>query len=103
MRLEKYSEEKLKKQILEIASKHLDLSQYKVFFFGSRVFGGGSDRSDIDLGIEGKNPVPIREFENIKEEIEEIPILYKVELVDFKKVSPEFYNFAKKSIEIINP
>lgn len=31
MKLEHYSEEKLKEDILRILSKHLDLSKYKVF------------------------------------------------------------------------
>jgi septum formation topological specificity factor MinE len=37
MKLEYYPVEKLKEEILEILSKYLDLFQYKVFFFGSRV------------------------------------------------------------------
>jgi septum formation topological specificity factor MinE len=32
MKLEHYSAEKLKEEILKILSKYLDLSQYKVFF-----------------------------------------------------------------------
>lgn len=102
MRLEHYPEEKLKKQILEIAKKHLNLSEYKIFFFGSRVSGRGDERSDIDVGIEGDKSIPIVTMEKIKEEIGRIKILYKVEIVDFKKVSPEFYKVAKQSIEIIN-
>jgi len=39
MKLEYYSAEKLKEEILKILGKYLDLSQYKVFFFGSRVKG----------------------------------------------------------------
>jgi septum formation topological specificity factor MinE len=39
MKLEHYPVEKLKEEILKILSKYLDLSQYKVFFFGSRVKG----------------------------------------------------------------
>jgi len=49
MRLEHYPIEKLKKEILEIIGKHLDLNKYKIFFFGSRVTGKGNDRSDIDI------------------------------------------------------
>ena len=58
MRLEYYPEEKLKKEILEIIKKYLDLKDYKVFLFGSRVRGDSFPRSDIDIGILGKKPVP---------------------------------------------
>ncbi len=51
MRLEYYSEEKLKQQIKEIFGKYLDLTKYKVFFFGSRVTNKNSLFSDIDIGI----------------------------------------------------
>ena len=53
MKLAHYPEKKLKKEILEIIGKHLDLRKYKVFFFGSRVKGDNFPRADIDIGIEG--------------------------------------------------
>jgi septum formation topological specificity factor MinE len=37
MKLKHYPLKKLKKEILEIVGKYLDLKEYKVFFFGSRV------------------------------------------------------------------
>ena len=49
MKLEYYSVEKLKEDILKILSKYLDLSQYKVFFFGSRVKGNADERANIAL------------------------------------------------------
>lgn len=94
MRLEHDSEEKIKKSVLNIVSKHLDLKKHKVFFFGSRVTGGGSERSDIDVGIEGPEPIPSPVWLEIQEEIENLPTLYKIEVVDFKRVSPEFREVA---------
>jgi len=40
MKLEHYSEKKLKKEIKEIKEiigKYLDFKKYKIFFFGSRI------------------------------------------------------------------
>ena len=102
MRLEHESEEKIKNEILRIMGKHLDLNAYKVFLFGSRVNGKGDERSDIDVGIEGSKEVPLAAMALIEEEIENSPFLYKIEVVDFKKVSPDFYNVAKQRIEPIN-
>lgn len=102
MKLEHESPDKLKKLILEIAGRHLDLSKYRLFFFGSRVSGSGDERSDIDVGIEGEKPVPSKPLAEIGEELENLPILYKIEIVDFKKVSPDFRAVALQHAEDIN-
>ena len=96
MRVEHISVEKLKDMILKVLEKHLDLSKYDVFFFGSRVEGKGDERSDIDVGIEGKEPIPPHIIQKIKDEIEELPILYLIDIVDWKKVPEEFRRTAKK-------
>ncbi len=96
------SEEKLKKDILQLIGRHIDLSKHKVFIFGSRVTGKGNDRSDIDVGIEGEEEVPLVLMGKIKDEIEELPTLYKVDAVDFFQLSDKFKEVAKEKIEIIN-
>lgn len=102
MRLEYESPEKLKSDILKIAGKYLDLNQYKLFFFGSRVIERGNDRSDIDVGIMGAAPVPPAAFSEIEDEIENIPILYSIDIVDFSKVSEKFKQVALEKVEYIN-
>lgn len=101
MRLEHYPVEKLKKEVLAILNRHLDLGKYRVFFFGSRVSGRGTDRSDIDIGIEGPEPVPAGTLMEIEEELGELPTLYKVEIVDFRRVAPRFREVALEKTESI--
>ncbi|MEK7510592.1 MAG: nucleotidyltransferase domain-containing protein [Patescibacteria group bacterium] len=101
MRLEHYDTEKLKKEILSILGKHLNLSEYRAFFFGSRVNGREDERSDIDVGIEGSRPVPSIAMLEIQEEMENLPTLYKIDLVDFSDVSEKFKKVAKQHIEVI--
>lgn len=104
MKLEHYSEKKLKKEILKIVGRYLDLKKYKVFFFGSRVRGSrylADERSDIDIGIEGPKVVPSDIMSDILEEISKIPALYKIDIVDFRDMSEDFYKVAKQNIEII--
>lgn len=101
MRLEHVDQEQFKQAIKAIVSRHLDLSKYKLFIFGSRVRGEGNERSDIDIGIEGPEPLPIKAKFDIIDEIEALPYLYKMDVVDFAKVSDEFKQDALKSIEII--
>lgn len=99
MKLAYYPVEKLKQEIIAIVGKHLDLSKYRVFFFGSRVAGRATERSDIDVGIEGPRPVPARTWLEIQDEVEGIPTLYKIEIVDFGTVSPRFREVALQHIE----
>ena len=102
MKLEFYPVEKLKKEILKIVGKHLDLKEYKVFFFGSRVKGVNFPRADIDIGILGKRPIPIEIKFKIEEELEEVPTLYKIDLVDFSQTGLSFQKEALKKMEFIN-
>jgi predicted nucleotidyltransferase len=103
MRLEHTSLTKLKSDILRIAQKYLTTDEYRVFFFGSRVIGRGSERSDIDIGIEGNAPVPRAVLEKIREELEELPVLYKFDVVDFYHLRPEFKKVALARIEPLSP
>lgn len=102
MKLEHYPLTKLKKEILTIVQKHMNLNGYRVFFFGSRVTGDSQEISDIDIGIEGSNPVPSNALWRIKDDIDHLPILYKIDFVDFARVSEDFRKFAKQKIEFIN-
>lgn len=102
MRMQNYSEKQFKKELLKIISRHLDLAEYKVFVFGSRVNGQGDERSDIDIGIEGKTKIPLSTIARIREEVEGLPILYEVDVVDFQRVEPDFKKVAMTKIEKLN-
>ena len=70
----------------------------KIFLFGSRVDGTASSRSDYDVGILSDEIIPQIEMIEIKEEIENLPTLFSIDVVDFKNVSENFYNVAMKNI-----
>ena len=93
--------EKLKKELLSIVGKHLDLNSHRLFFFGFRAGGKGSERSDIDVGIEGPEKISLPIMARMREEIEDLPLLYKIDLVDFKDVSFDFREVALQNIEPI--
>ena len=102
MRLDHYPEGKLKRQILKIVGKYLDLKTYHVFIFGSRAGSSGPERSDIDIGILGPQEIPGNIRIEILEELENLPVLYRFDLVDFHNVTPEFKKEALKTIEYVN-
>ena len=49
----------------------------EVLLFGSRAKGCARERSDIDIAVSG-----VREFETLVEQVEELPTLYRVDLVN---------------------
>lgn len=74
-----------------------------IFFFGSRVRGTNSERSDIDIGISGRDTaVPAPALSAIREALNELPTLYSFDVVDFRKASPGFREAALKEIEHVN-
>ena len=102
MKLQHENIKEVKRRITEIVSKYLAPNECKIFFFGSRVSGKSHKGSDIDVGIEWKNPIPVHIMAAMREEIDNLPYLYTIELVDFRRVSADFLEVAKKSIEPIN-
>lgn len=96
MKIAHESEETLKREIRDIIGKHLDIRAYKVFFFGSRVSGKNREGSDIDVGIEGVTSVPAVKIDAIQEEIDALPTLYKIEVVDFSHVTDKFKEVARE-------
>lgn len=102
MRLKNYPVGKLKRELLEIIGRHVDLTEYAVFFFGSRLEARGDERSDIDLGIEGPRPVPDGVLSRIREEIEHLNFLYKIDVVDFRDAAEDFRRVALEKVEWIN-
>ena len=92
---------KLKEEIIKIMTKWLKLPHYKVFYFGSRIAGGADERSDIDIGIEAPEPIPGEVMVEIKDELNNLPIIQKIDVVDFKMVSEDFKEIALQNIEVI--
>lgn len=92
----------IKHDIMGIIRKYLDLSRYDVFVFGSRASGKGDDRSDIDIGIEGAQPVDRAILGHIREDVVNLPTLYKIDVVDFVSASSQFREVAKQHIEYLN-
>jgi uncharacterized protein len=99
MRLEHYPVETLKRQLISILERHINITQYEVFFFGSRVSGTSTERSDIDVGIRGPETVPLSKLGAIREELDHLPTLYTIDLIDFRAASEDFKAVALQQIE----
>ena len=66
----------------------------RIFLFGSRASGHGHPRSDIDLGVDLGRPVPPELMARLRDAFDALPILQRVDLVDFAAADPEFKQVA---------
>lgn len=87
-------DKRVKSQIKTTVKKYLPSEDYKLFIFGSRATGENRRFSDLDLGILGPKIMPSHVKVKIEEELENSRIPYKIDVVDFKKVSDEFRKLA---------
>ena len=74
--------------------KFIDLNEYKIFIFGSRINGKAGKFSDYDVGILGKKPLPMHRLSLIKEAFEESDFPFRVDVVDFSLTSTKFRKIA---------
>ena len=58
-----------------------------VLIFGSRAKGNFENGSDIDLAIEDE--VSAEELEKIKNELEDLELLYGIDIISYKKLKDE--------------
>lgn len=91
-------EDKWKQLIKDTIRKYLPDESYKIFIFGSRAEKTNRKWSDVDVGIEGPKGIPWGIIENIKEELENSRIPYRVDVVDFKQASDSFRKVAGSKI-----
>lgn len=82
-------------EVLRIIRKHLD-TEYKIYLFGSWAKGDALEASDLDIGILGKEKAPWSIMTKISQEIQNIPTLRKVDIVDLNTSDERFRKSALK-------
>lgn len=92
----------IKSHIGKIVRQKINFSHYRVFIFGSRASQiPKSARSDYDVGIEAPQKIPLFVLGEIRNALDRLPILQKIDLVDFGRVSDKFKKSALQIIEVI--
>ena len=74
----------------------LEGEKVKIILFGSRARQDNCVTSDVDIGLIPQGRLDKRKVFLLKEKIEDLNIPYKVEIVDFSTVSPDFKKEAIK-------
>ncbi len=75
--------------------------QYEVWAFGSRVNGTPKPFSDLDLVLIGNEAISLDIRANLAEAFSESDLPWKVDLVDWHSISPEFRNIIQSGYEVI--
>ena len=95
-------QKKFTDQVLSVIGKKIDISRYKVFYFGSRARGDNFARADLDIGVQGPSkisPVAMVEIEN---GLNELPTLSQIDVVDFGAAKSDFKKEALRTIKCLN-
>jgi predicted nucleotidyltransferase len=86
--------------IAGILKKNLGARQ--VIAFGSRVTGKHKPHSDLDLCIMGNEALTISQMAHLKEDFSESTLPFRVDIVDWASLSPDFQKIIKQSfIELV--
>jgi predicted nucleotidyltransferase len=85
----------------EVLTNNLNGIRYHAFIFGSQANKTALIRSDIDLGIIAEDEISNLRLSKIQAAIEELPMLYNVDLVNFKDVDERFKSIALKNVEAL--
>jgi len=89
--------EEIESLVVAIIRRYMPVGmKYKVFLFGSRATGHGTERSDHDVGIEAEGNISFSVLANIRLDVDALPTLRKVDVVDFGRVNAAFKAVAKE-------
>ena len=69
--------------------------------FGSRAGGNAKPYSDLDIGIVGAAKLDARALAGAKEEFEESDIPFRVDVLDWHRISEEFRQIIARHYEVL--
>lgn len=79
--------------IKKILNKHIPSRE--VWAFGSRLRKNHRKHSDLDLAILGTTPLSLQEMAELREAFEDSLLEFRVDLIDWNTISPDFRNIIK--------
>jgi hypothetical protein len=66
----------------------------KIVLFGSQANSPELQRADFDIGLISSESIPPSVLTTIREALEDLPVLYPIDLVEMSKMSTSFQRFA---------
>ncbi len=77
-----------------------DIGPDRIFLFGSRAEGRHSSGSDFDIALDGKK-IGVRKMRELREKLEEVSGLHKVDIIFLESVDKEFKDIILKKGKIL--
>jgi len=77
-------------EISKVIRRYLKKEDFKIFLFGSWAKESAEPASDIDIAIMGEKEIDDFLLMRIKGEVEAIPTLRKIDIIDLKAVDEKF-------------
>lgn len=87
------------KIIFDILKKNMPA--YEARIFGSRHRGTAKAYSDLDLVIVGENRLGWKQIADLREAFEESNLPFRIDVLDWHAISPEFQKIIKQGYEVI--
>ncbi len=73
----------------------------RIMAFGSRIKGGASHYSDLDVAIDASQSVDLRVLSQIKEVFANSDVPFRIDVSDFHDMTPEFQQIVLDACEIL--
>jgi predicted nucleotidyltransferase len=89
----------LLRKIVKIIRHHIPEEPYRILLFGSWATLDSVPTSDIDVAIVGPDPVKAVVMAQIREEIDHLPTLRKIDIVDLCCVEDRFRTLVESKAE----
>ncbi len=86
-------------KVRTILAKHVPRCDVRAF--GSRINKTAKDYSDLDLAVVGDGILSDDTLRLLKEDFEESDLPFRVDVLDWHTISPEFQKVISKQYEII--
>ncbi|MDD5687019.1 MAG: nucleotidyltransferase domain-containing protein [Elusimicrobia bacterium] len=87
------------KIIKEILHKYVPNCEVRVF--GSRITDTVKNYSDLDIVIVSENKLSKKNLYSLKEAFEESDLPFRVDVLDWNNISPEFREVISKKYEVL--
>jgi uncharacterized protein len=78
------------------------VSNYEIWVFGSRITGKAKTYSDLDLVIISNASLPLLTMALLKDAFSESALPFKVDILDWSQLTPDFKQIIEKQHEIIH-
>ncbi|QQR80379.1 MAG: nucleotidyltransferase domain-containing protein [Deltaproteobacteria bacterium] len=85
-------------KVKQVVEKYFISIDGDLFLFGSQATGQQTRISDYDIGYFADENLNPTQRENLREELENLDIPVKVDLINFKEVTDDFKEIALKKV-----